>query len=423
MTKPGILLIMSVSLVVPSGAEAMDVPRLLEHCTANLDQFRSWTIQCRSSSQWQRDGRAEPNIVEEFDLRCDGAQMCNRRWLWSDVDKVDRNKLDRAKAEYMRLLWDGQTYKKYLRGTNDAHGTLFLDDFSSAKPGTKEYEVQSIQTRHEANFGTGYCRSSFDRIDVMLREAQTATLRKDMEKVNDTACYVVDATTPCGDLTVWIDPDHGYAIARHRLEASKAAGHRQYDRGLVHDRCIETSETAHFECVDGVWIGLEAIQHIRYMYEGIQYTQQRHIRITEFIPNPDHEKLRSFQQDDVPNGTLVMIPPITHILYVWQDGDLIKHIDEEVVRRIDAILATMMQTESRHDRPMAVEREEESIGLPPVEDANGSSAGVRAAYPHLGPRPNPVRHEVCGDNLDEGEGRRVFLKFFHFPLAPDRLLA
>ncbi len=383
MNKAAILSIISVSLVTPSVAAAMDLPRLLDHCAADLDQFRSWTIQCRSSFQWHRDGQADSNTVEEFDLRCDGAQMCNRRWLWPDVDKVGRKELNRAEAEYMRLMWDGQTYKKYLRGIGNDYGTLFLDDFSSSEPGTKEYETQAIQARYEANFITGYCSASFERIDAMLRKAETATLREDMEKVNDTACYVVDATTEYGDLTVWIDPDHGYAIARHRLEASKAAGHHFCGRALIYDHYTEVSETARFECVAGIWIGFEATQRRQFTFEGVERTRHGRVEITEFVPNPDHEKLRSFEQDDVPDGTLVIIPPITHIRYVWHDGNLVKHIDEDVIRRIDAILATIMQTESCHHQSMAVEREEKSDAPPLVEDPNGSPMTVRAAYPHL----------------------------------------
>lgn len=385
MIKAAILSIMSVSLVTPAVAEAMDLPRLLDHCTANLDQFQSWTIQCRSSSQWHEDGQAGPNRVEEFDLRCDGAKMCSRRWLWPDVDKLDKKTLSRANAQYMRLMWDGQMYKKYLRGTSDGSSKLFLDDFSSFEPGTKEFEVQALQTRYEANFATGYCPASFERLDVMLREAQKATLRKDMENVNETPCHVVEATTKYGDLTVWIDPDHGYAIARYRLEASKAAGHRNFGRALSYDQCVETSETTRFECVEGIWIGCEATQRRQITREGLQSTRHCRVEITKFVPNPDHERLRSFEQDDVPNGTLVIIPPVTHIRYVWRDGELVKHIDEGVVARIDAILATMIGPGEDSATPTEIGMTEQAtvaIGA----DPNGTSALVQKHYPWLRPR-------------------------------------
>lgn len=383
MTKAAILSVISVSLVTPCVAETMNLSRLLDHCTANLDQFGSWTIQCRSSYQWHGDGPAEPNTVEEFDLRCDGTRMCNRRWLWPDVDKLDREKLDRADAQYMRLMWDGQIYKKYLRGTSDGHGTLFFDDFSSFDPDIREFEAQAIRARYEGNFATGYCFASFERIDVMLRDAQTATLRKDMEKVNGTPCHVVDATTKYGDLTVWIDPEHGYSISRYRVEASKAAGHLHCGRALMYDHYIGISETTRFEFVDGIWIGCEATQHRQLTRENVQRTRQSHVEITEFVPNPDHQELRSFEQDDVPNGTLVIVPPVTHIRYIWQDGDLVKHIDEDVVCRIDAILASMMPSLGEDEAAVKVSAKEELTVSPPDQDPNSIIAVVRAAYPHI----------------------------------------
>jgi rhodanese-related sulfurtransferase len=385
MTKAAILSVISVSLMTPSVAGTMDLPRLLDHCTANLDQFRSWTIQCSSSYQWHGDGRAGPNTVEEFDLRCDGAQMCHRRWLWPDVDKLDGKKLNRADAQYRRLMWDGQMYKKYLRGTSDGNGRLFLDDFSSFEPDIKEFEAQAIQARYEGNFATGYCFASFDRLDVMLREAQTAALRKDMEKVNGTPCYVVDATTKYGDLTVWIDPDHAYAIARYRIEANKAAGHLHCGRALISDHYIGMSETTRFECVEGIWIGCEATQRRQLTLESAQRTRQSRIDITEFVPNPHHEKLRSFEQDDVPNGTLVIIPPVTHIRYVWQDGELIKHIDEGVVAWIDATLATMIEPGEDSAAPIEIGMTERATA-PIGADPNGASALVQKYYPWLRPR-------------------------------------
>ncbi len=365
------------------GAQEMSVSHVVDSCAANLDRFQSWRLNCEVRSQIRIGDRTGPNTVTHFDLRFDGTRICSRRWLWSDISEPNDQGPDRTEANYVRRLWDGHTYKTYYRTSKSDLGTVLLDDLATVTADEKEYEVRSLQYRHDTSSAMGYFPGSFDRIDTVLRDAQSLSLREDREEVNGVHCYVIDAQTRYGDFTVWIDPEHGFSIVRRQSEVSKAAGHLRYGKISGYEACKDTYEVVRLESLDDLWLPSEAIRRCRYRGGGTDYVENACVRITEFVRDPDHEASGSFEEDDVPNGTLVIIPPVTHIRYVWQDGDLVKHIDENLVRRMDATLATMMQTESTDDRPVTVEIVEEPVASLAVEDPNDSSETVRAAYPHL----------------------------------------
>jgi len=383
MIRPVRLLAIVLIATTAQGTIHSDVADILDYCTAHLDRFDSWAIKCEVISAVQRDPQPDLSMVRHFDLRCDGQRASSERRLWATYNEASAE-YERAEENCLRLLWDGQMYKKYTKGGTEDSGMAYLDDFASGSPDAKDYEVRSLRYAHEACYATGYCFNSFIRIDKLLREAETVSLRHSTEPVSGVACHVIDARTPYGDLSVWLDPKHGYAVAKHRIEAHRAAGHLQFGRLMRRENASESCEVTRFECIDGVWVGVEATRHRQYESRGDRFTEDARISITEFVLNPNHDELRSFEFD-IPNGTLVFLVPITHIRYVWHDGELIKHVDDDVVARIDAILATMVEPD---DDTASSETEAiaENIQVPVTEDTNDTSALARNTNPWLKPR-------------------------------------
>jgi hypothetical protein len=369
---------------VAPGAVARDPADLIDRCTLRLDRLDSWAIKCEVVSEVHRGARKDPNTIKHFDLRFDGTRASvERRVRATYVEDV--NGYEKAEENCLRLVWDGQMYKKYTKGGADDSGTAYLDDFTTGSPDAKDREVGALRYGHEACFATGYCFNSYVRIDKLLREAKTVSLRDGTEPVNGVVCHVIDAQTPYGDLAVWLDPEHGYAIAKHQIEANQAAGHLHFGRLLRVESVSETCEVTRFGRIDGIWIALEAIRRRRYLGEDVRLTANARVSITEFVLHPDHDELGSFEFG-IPNGTLVFLVRVIHIRYVWQDGDLIKHVDDDLVARLDATLATMMPSEGRDQQAVKVAVEEEPVVSLPALDPNSTTAAVRAAYPHLGPR-------------------------------------
>ena len=49
-----------------------------------------------------------------------------------------------------------------------------------------------------------------------------------------------------------------------------------------------------------------------------------HYKVTQFILNPDHEKLGSFKTDFITNGADVSMEPFrSNVILNWQDGKVI----------------------------------------------------------------------------------------------------
>ena len=82
-----------------------------------------------------------------------------------------------------------------------------------------------------------------------------------------------------------------------------------------------------FKQVDGVWIPTEFIYEADVVYPAqYEMTGQTHGKITEFLINPDHEALRSFELDDYHDGSTVIYFENDRSLsgrYVWKDGKVV----------------------------------------------------------------------------------------------------
>ena len=90
------------------------------------------------------------------------------------------------------------------------------------------------------------------RVDVVLRAAREMSLRAETEKANGADCYVIDAETNRGRYTVWIDPEHGFSIAKRRIEMNPASGHLWHSRMVPFGSYAETVEITRFRRFDDV---------------------------------------------------------------------------------------------------------------------------------------------------------------------------
>ena len=78
-----------------------------------------------------------------------------------------------------------------------------------------------------------------------------------------------------------------------------------------------------FKKVDGVWIPAEFIYEADIIYPAhYEMTGQTHAKITEFLIDPDHEALGSFEIDDFPDGQRVAYSESGQapVWYVWKNG-------------------------------------------------------------------------------------------------------
>ena len=99
------------------------------------------------------------------------------------------------------------------------------------------------------------------------------------------------------------------------MEGSKFAEGRKYE-GVV--------TTVGFNRLDGIWIPAEVKVEGQTMWPGhAESVGASHIKLREFLIDPDHEALRSFATDDFVEGSRVLCVENGKRVpgwFVWQDG-------------------------------------------------------------------------------------------------------
>ncbi|MBN2589483.1 MAG: hypothetical protein JXA96_06455 [Sedimentisphaerales bacterium] len=217
-------------------------------------------------------------------------------------------------ASIRRLIWDGEKFYQY-----DPHketpGTLFI---SQDQEDTKAAITSNKVSRLEGFFKGDREESVFS----IIRGANNVKVRQDMDVIDGTSCYVLDAETPNGKYYIWIAPKYGYNMVKAHVY--KSEGDILYGEQIGapsevpsnsdpiailervggnlpirrHSEFVFTIDNIRFENIDNVWVPVEAdIQFItKYDNGDIQNTKVHHKR-THVDINPDFKAIKAFIPD------------------------------------------------------------------------------------------------------------------------------
>lgn len=300
---------------------------LLDKHTATVDRcVKSFAIKTELTSSADvkqtnepriRPGRSEQHTIT--DLRYDGRRARHITHSWG---KLARETRTRKNPKVMSQIYDTDFRATY---QGDIGG-----------PGYIKYNIGTPPQRYIDNvvqglggFGAAFGFIDGGRMETVLRRCGNATVRGQTENVNGSDCYVIDADTDYGRLTLWIDPEHGYLVAKERMVVE--AGDKLSDYTFVAGQKQTSVMTiVAFKQINGVWIPTEKKGGGSMVHPGRTYiTAATHAKLIEFLIGPDHEALKSFALDDFPDGSKVFCFENRRGLpgnYVWQDG---KVLDEK----------------------------------------------------------------------------------------------
>ena len=281
---------------IQTGPAIMTSSQLLKRYSEAQDKCKSFIAKADSSIE--SSGTSKINETEQCEFRTDGSRVNHRSFIWDNQSSKD-------KASYKSFLWDGQSLTQYNKGL------VFISKNDISKK-------RVISTEYKGSPLLGICADDYDRIDSILRKAGDATVRQLTEKVGDSQCYLIEATNKLGSYKVWIDPQHGYNIAKIEIE-------RKGDAGAA---SLFTLKNVRFERIDDIWVPMEADME---QTEGSEAVKWHHKR-TKILLNPDHKTLRSFVSDDIPNGTKANILGQLGIEYTWENGRLVKEVKSNAIR-------------------------------------------------------------------------------------------
>src|SRR4030043_98193 len=181
---------------IPVHTFAEDIPNvseLLDRYTANQDRLSSFIAKTETVGRAKWADRNAPSFMRRImEGRVDGERIHLNTQTWYRLPSRDApTPIENAKIFYD--LWDGDLYMTYRVG-------LRVDMNRDEKSIKQTVNVASIGLPF---FGIRY--SDNERLDTVLRQAKTISVRDKLERAGSEACYVIDAKHASGVYTVVLD--------------------------------------------------------------------------------------------------------------------------------------------------------------------------------------------------------------------------
>jgi len=317
-----LLIISACCIAVPAFAvEKLSVSELLDRYAANQDKLKSFVAKTEEvSTRLPQDAQVRQTRMErtmvEFRYEDSGSDLAVYYWF-RDLVRGDDG-IWVQEDRYHSLLWDRKLYYEYYKAP-------VLDYSKVVVTSDKDYIKRAIAVGY-AGAGPilGILYGDLERFDSILRQSDSISVRSELERIGLVDCYVIDAKSEHGTYAVWLDPEHGYGIA-------KAVVHKGPE-DLLHGRPLSSyrkresykgqsffMENVLFENIKGIWIPAEADIRTVINRQDSTSSGHHHYKIAQIDINPDHAELQSFVLD-VQNGTRIRIIDEPRFEYIWDDG-------------------------------------------------------------------------------------------------------
>ncbi len=303
--------------------EKLSVSELLDRYAANQDKLKSFVVESRTTQTnvVTKDGtelysKVKREIVE-FRYEDDGGNF-RAYYCPKDVHSgVDGSLVPADRQNRYLYLWDRKRYIEHYKEPTLNDSNVFVS-FN-----TKDMKDAITRGYFGAGSVLGFLYGDVERFDSILKQADSTSVRDELERVGSGDCYVIDAKTKHGTYTIWLDTEHGYGIAKayvHRGPKDLRWG-RPLDsyKFAPYDSDTFSIRNVRFESKEDIWIPMEADFRIDSKGPNSAETIDIHHWVTDLLLNPDHDTLGSFVPD-IENGTSVRIEEAPGIRYVWQNG-------------------------------------------------------------------------------------------------------
>jgi len=269
---------------------------LLDKYAETQDQFQSFRVKVSAvhravSKELMARQPWKARYSTECDGRFDKSRASVRVRSWGKINQTDYYKKD--KPYYISDLWDGENHFQYTEACEEpVHLSIGEAKVTNMREGV-------IKQKFSGKFFMGYFFPFSERVDSILRKSGSLSVRRTTERMGRSLCYVIDGVHEKDKYTIWLDPEHGYNIAKAVVERP---------RSNVPDPFSFRVElkNVRFKKIDGKWVPVSANLENRFDYQNGQYSNSSyHIKVTEMVFDPDHDELRSFVPDDIKDGAKV----------------------------------------------------------------------------------------------------------------------
>ena len=300
---------------------APSINDLLTRYRENADKYCGSFV-CKVEVTEESDVRMVPNPTlrrgkhvwhENRDCRWDGCRLSIRLSFWGSHMSIAP--IPQENTHWSYNLFDLDREAHYLAPPKKGQPGLLV--YGAYAP--TRMDLRSMAMQRIGGVSMGYFADKF--LDELLRGDPNVGLRAQMDTVNGSQCYVLEVAgkSKYDDWTIWIDPSHGYNIAQ-----CEHASH--FGRATVWNTA--------FERIHEAWVPVERRSKSisTNLAARVDIVTLNHEKITEFLVNPDHEALKSFVLNDVPEGTPARLTdrdgnPLPGD-YVWRSGKPVPHVDK-----------------------------------------------------------------------------------------------
>jgi hypothetical protein len=306
--------------------------KLLDQYEATRSQLNSFILKDKGSCVWDAhytpgmnqaaSGHRTIGYSEEF--RFDGSRykLCQKLW-----GPMPNNTYLESNPQCRFDLWDGMNAWIYMADPNGGPGT--------PRPRANRYLLRKgngpAPDRYNLIFGIaskvhfllGYFPIGKTRIDLNFRQASSISVREKTEMVDGAACYVIDAVTKSGRGSIWLDPQHGYLIAKaeYHVKAGDFYNNHTQPSGTVMDFKLYD---VRFKKVNDTWVTVAGTQESNKVWlpDGYEHYKISYV-ISEITLNPDFSTLpNAFALEDVHEGAKVKVASNPNGNFVWRNGKI-----------------------------------------------------------------------------------------------------
>jgi len=284
---------------------------LLDKYAQNQDKLNSSVIaKFECEEKFVKGNEVSIDRVVPAEVRLDGQKYfaCTNPYY----DKVSDTTLPLDETDYRQFtLWDDERRFKYYDYGDVSRAWISRQDkpgaiFASAWPGSPL-------------FGIRYYKA--ERIDTVLRQCETLSVRDEMEIIDSEACYVIDAKSPTSSYTVWMNPNRGYSISQAVIKLGPGT---QGAFGVLsenEDRSLTVSDVR-FQQIGEVHVPMAYNTYFERRRDGVVYRKVTiHGKVNDINFDPDHEKLASFVPK-MRDGTVITDKDFG-LIFRWHDGKVV----------------------------------------------------------------------------------------------------
>jgi hypothetical protein len=343
------IMLLQMSMANQVRSEQINTDGLLNKLEATLKDYTNIRTKAQTMTMAIDTQRGNMPVwfKENTDFRYDGDRYDIIREQWFNLDSEDAPTLPGNGQSY-RQFWDGENIFDH----------WFFEDGDMKKVSYNKIVVSRDEDMYGNNVPydvgaplLGIFNGDLRPVTEILRESDRLSLRPNTEVVNGSSCYVIEASGKHGKYTVWVDPEHSYNIAKAKVsKTGKAMAYGallgtmdDFDEEIQRERHALTEmsfeiDNVRFEEINGKWIPVEADFDtiIERDHKHITHDKRHHKRTLVDL-EPDFEAIGAFAAD-LPNKTKIVVPEAAGVIYMWQDGEIVPHIDNFVVDSIDYVI-------------------------------------------------------------------------------------